>query len=81
MGSKITPPDLQGVLIPAGQFSADNMLGKTDATTPPTYTQSGSRTGVPKATGQTAMALQGFGSQDEDGHIEVVCKRAGLPGT
>jgi hypothetical protein len=75
-----TPPDLQGFLIPSAQFSATNLVAKDDATTPSTYTQAGNRTGVPKAAADSGMVLQGSGTQDEDGHIEIVCQRAGLPG-
>ena len=80
MATKISPPDLQGILIPAAQFSADNLIAKDDSTTPSAYTTAGARTGVPKATADTAMVIQGSGKQDEDGHIEIVCQRAGLPG-
>lgn len=79
MGDK-TPPDLQGFLIPSAQFSATNLVAKDDSTTPSTYTQAGNRTGVPKAASDSGMVLQGSGTQDEDGHIEIVCQRAGLPG-
>jgi hypothetical protein len=75
-----TPPDLQGFLIPSAQFSATNLVAKDDSTTPSTYTQAGNRTGVPKAAADSGMVLQGSGTQDEDGHLEIVCQRAGLPG-
>ena len=80
MANDRTPPDLQGFLLPARQFTASNLVAKNDGTTPSTYTQSGRRTGVPKATADTAMVIQGSGTQDEDGHIEIVCQRAGMPG-
>ena len=79
MGDK-TPPDLQGFLIPSAQFSATNLVAKDDSTTPSTYTQAGNRTGVPKAAADSGMVLQGSGEQLEDGHLEIVCQRAGLPG-
>ena len=70
----------QGILIPDGRFSADNLTEDDHASAPSSYTQAGPKPGVPEAQQSTRMVLQTSGSQSALGCIEIESIRAGHPG-
>lgn len=80
MATDRSPDRLVGIGVIEDRFSMDTLVAKDDATTPSTYTQQGPRTGVPTTTDATSLLLNGSGSQSEDGHLEIVTLRQGMPG-
>ena len=70
----------QGLLVPCESFSFETLAHKGTGTTDAAYTQASPRPGVPDPSREDGLVLEATGSQSEDGHVEILTQRAGVPG-
>ena len=78
--SEIVKSRYQGILVPDERFSLDNLTESDHASAPSSYSQEGSKPGIPAAQQSTRMVLQASGEQPEEGELEIHSVRAGHPG-
>jgi hypothetical protein len=83
MGSRISRNELRCLVIPDTRISPSTLtdIGAGGASSADSsYTQAGARAGVPVAGGSVAAVLEATGSQTDQGILDVVTLRAGMPG-
>ena len=70
----------QGLLVPGEGFSFEALAHKGTGSTDAAYTQASPRPGVPDPSRSDGLVLEATGTQSEDGDLELLAQRAGVPG-
>lgn len=79
MGTPISRPQYQGLVLQDERVTHDNLRSKTEALRPSVYSQLDPRPGLPAPQQTTHLTLETSHEQSEDGHLVVRTQRAGHP--